>query len=82
MTGKQRIFMEIIDHIKHYFERHAFGVCSALGDKLGIATSSIRLFFIYASFLTLGSPIIIYLSLAFLMNMRAHLRKRSTIWDL
>ena len=73
--------MEIIEQLKHYFEKHAFGVCTALGDKLGIATSSIRLFFIYASFLTLGSPIILYLSLAFIMNMRAHLRKRSTIWD-
>jgi phage shock protein PspC (stress-responsive transcriptional regulator) len=73
--------MIIVDRIKYYFENNAFGVCSALGDKLGVATSSIRLFFIYASCLTLGSPIIIYLSLAFIMNMRAHLRKRSTIWD-
>ena len=71
----------IIDRLKHYFEDHAFGVCAALGDKLGLATSSIRLFFIYASCLTLGSPVIIYLSLAFIMNMRRHLRKRSTIWD-
>jgi hypothetical protein len=31
--------------------------------------------------LTLGSPVILYLSLAFIMNIRAHLRKRSTIWD-
>lgn len=73
--------MIIVERIKYYFENNAFGVCSALGDKLGVATSSIRLFFIYASCLTLGSPIIIYLSLAFIMNMRAHLRKRSTIWD-
>ncbi|MCU0367494.1 MAG: PspC domain-containing protein [Cyclobacteriaceae bacterium] len=67
--------------IQNFFEKYAFGVCAALGDKMGIATSSIRLFFIYASFLTFGSPIIIYLSLAFIMNMRSHLRKRSTIWD-
>ncbi len=67
--------------IQLFFEERAFGVCTALGEKLGIATSSIRLFFIYASFLTLGSPVILYLSLAFIMNMRAHLRKRSTIWD-
>jgi phage shock protein PspC (stress-responsive transcriptional regulator) len=73
--------MGIIEQLKHYFEKHAFGVCTALGDKLGIATSSIRLFFIYTSFLTLGSPVILYLSLAFIMNIRAHLRKRSTIWD-
>ncbi|MBS1508786.1 MAG: PspC family transcriptional regulator [Bacteroidetes bacterium] len=68
--------------IQLFFEEHAFGVCTYLGDKLGVATSSIRLFFIYASFLTMGSPVILYLSLAFILNMRAHLRKRSSIWDL
>jgi phage shock protein PspC (stress-responsive transcriptional regulator) len=36
--------MIIVDRIKYYFENNAFGVCSALGDKLGVATSSIRLF--------------------------------------
>ncbi len=67
--------------IQHFLETYAFGVCTSLGDKLGIATSSIRLFFIYASFITFGSPVIIYLALAFVMNMRKHLRKRSPIWD-
>ncbi|MBL7856864.1 MAG: PspC family transcriptional regulator [Cyclobacteriaceae bacterium] len=67
--------------IQHFFLRGAFGVCTRLGEKLGMATSSIRLFFIYASFITFGSPIIIYLSLAFIMNMRKHFRKRSPIWD-
>jgi phage shock protein PspC (stress-responsive transcriptional regulator) len=70
-----------IDRVQTFFEKHAFGVCTALGEKMGIATSSIRLFFIYTSFLTFGSPIIIYLSLAFVLNMRSHLRKRSSIWD-
>lgn len=55
-------------------EQQAFGVCTKLGDFTGVATSSIRLFFIYASFLTIGSPIIVYMSLAFLINMRRHLR--------
>ncbi|MFN3404435.1 MAG: PspC domain-containing protein [Cytophagaceae bacterium] len=72
-----------MNKIVTFFEKQAFGVCTAIGEKLGIATSSIRLFFIYSSFLTFGSPIIIYLSLAFLMNIHKHLRrKRSTIWDL
>jgi len=72
---------ELVKRIQHFFEKYAFGVCTRLGEKLGIATSSIRLFFIYVSFLTLGSPIIIYLVLAFVMNIRRHLRRRSTIWD-
>jgi phage shock protein PspC (stress-responsive transcriptional regulator) len=71
----------LTDKIQHFFEGYAFGVCTHLGDKLGVATSSIRLFFIYASFITFGSPVILYLSLAFIMNMRKHLRKRNPVWD-
>jgi phage shock protein PspC (stress-responsive transcriptional regulator) len=67
--------------IQHFFEQYAFGVCTRLGEKLGMATSSIRLFFIYASFITFGSPVIVYLALAFIMNIRKHLRRRSPIWD-
>jgi len=72
---------QITDRIQHFFESYAFGVCTHLGEKLGVATSSIRLFFIYASFITVGSPVIIYLSLAFIMNIRKHLRKRNQVWD-
>ncbi len=67
--------------IQHFFEKHAFGVCTRLGEKLGIATTSIRMFFIYASFLTVGSPVLIYLALAFIMNIRKHLRRRNnSVW--
>jgi len=69
---------EQLKRLQHFFQEHAFGVCSALGEKLGIASSSIRLFFIYSSFLTLGSPIIIYLGMAFILNMRKHLRRSNT----
>lgn len=68
-------------NIQDFFEAYAFGVCTKLGVKLGMATSSIRLFFIYASFITFGSPVLVYLALAFIMNIRKHLRKRSPIWD-
>jgi phage shock protein PspC (stress-responsive transcriptional regulator) len=71
----------LTDRIQHFFETYAFGVCTRIGEILGVATSSIRLFFIYASFITFGSPVIIYLSLAFIMNMRKHLRKRNPVWD-
>lgn len=67
--------------LQNFFENQAFGVCTKLGDKLKIPTSSIRIFFIYASFLTFGSPVIIYLALAFLINFRKHLRRRNnTVW--
>lgn len=68
--------------IQSFFEDQAFGVCTRLGEKLGIATSGIRLFFIYASFLTFGSPVIIYLVLAFIMNARRYLRRRDNyLWS-
>ncbi len=72
---------DIVLRIQRICEGHAFGVCTRMGEKLGVATASIRLFFIYASFLTFGSPVIVYLALAFVMNMRKHLRKRNPIWD-
>jgi hypothetical protein len=39
---------------------------------MGIATSRIRQYFIYASLLTMGSPIVLYLILAFWRNMRKY----------
>ena len=59
--------------IRQVIEMHAFGVCTAIGEKMGIATSRIRMWFIYISFLTLGSPVIIYMVLAFWMNMKRYI---------
>ncbi|MDH5366351.1 MAG: PspC domain-containing protein [Cyclobacteriaceae bacterium] len=67
--------------LQNFFEQYAFGVCTRLGEMFGLATSSIRLFFIYMSFLTFGSPVIIYLALAFIMNIRKHLRRcNNSVW--
>ncbi|WP_373495742.1 PspC family transcriptional regulator [Aquiflexum sp.] len=64
-----------MNELKLFFEERAFGVCSKLGEKLNFPIDSIRLFFIYSSFITLGSPIIIYTSLAMMMKVRKYLRK-------
>jgi len=67
--------------LQNFFENQLFGVCTKLGEKLKIPVSSIRLFFIYSSFLTFGSPVLIYMSLAFLLNFRKHLRRRNnSVW--
>jgi len=66
--------------MQEFLEKYAFGVCTRLGEKLSIPTSSIRLFFIYSSFLTFGSPVLVYLALAFVMNIRKHLRRRHSLW--
>jgi phage shock protein PspC (stress-responsive transcriptional regulator) len=59
--------------LKYFIEWKAFGVCAAIGDRLGIATSRIRMWFMYLSFLTLGSPLVIYMVLAFWMNMKQYI---------
>ena len=73
----------VIDSIKTYFERQAFGVCEWWGEKLSIRSSNIRLFFVYTSFLTIGSPVIVYLVMAFVLNLRKMAKRhRGSIWDL
>jgi len=62
-----------MNRFKDFVEWSAFGVCSAIGDRIGIATSRIRMWFIYVSFLTMGSPIIIYMVLAFWMNIKKYI---------
>jgi phage shock protein C len=69
---------------RYFVENQVFGVCSSLGQAFSFSASSIRLYFIYASFLTFGSPIIIYLVMAFWLEIGKHLRRHSspTIWDI
>ncbi len=59
--------------IKEFIEWKAFGVCSDMGARMGVASGRIRLWFIYISFLTLGSPVIIYMILAFWSNMKRYI---------
>lgn len=62
-----------MNKLREFMEMHAFGVCTAIGEKLGIATSRIRMWFIYISFLTMGSPLIIYMILAVWMNIKRYI---------
>ncbi|MCR9098449.1 MAG: PspC family transcriptional regulator [bacterium] len=69
-------------YVKDLLERSAFGVCSYLGDKMGIASARVRINFIYISFVALGSPVILYIFVAFWLNVRNYIRrKRSVIWQ-
>jgi len=73
----------VINTWKHLIEKRFFGVCSYVGSKLGLSDSKIRLYFIYASFLALGSPILIYLAIAFWMDIRKQFSsQRRSVWDL
>jgi phage shock protein C len=75
----------MIQKIVDFFELQAFGVCDWWGRKLGIRAQRVRLFFIYLSFITLGSPLIIYMAMVFILENKEYFklaRKRKTIWDL
>lgn len=75
--------MHPVGKIRDIIEVSVFGVCSWLGNQWKMPTKKIRLFFVYASFLTIGSPIIIYLILVFILNLRYMIKgKRNPVWDI
>jgi phage shock protein PspC (stress-responsive transcriptional regulator) len=72
--------MSIIkDVLQPWIERNSFGVCSYLAEKWGLSESKVRIYFIYTSFLALGSPILIYLFTAFWINIKKILRSGESI---
>ncbi|KQS47932.1 hypothetical protein GGR22_000792 [Flavobacterium gossypii] len=75
--------MSFITNIRHFFEKHGFEVSSRLADRLGMRASSVRLFFIYISFFTVGLWFGVYLTLAFLVRLKDLVyTKRSSVFDL
>jgi phage shock protein C len=68
----------MIEIIRTAIERNTFGVCARLGRKLSLPASKIRLYFIYISFITLGSPVIIYLFLAFWLRLKDYVIAKKT----
>jgi len=71
-----------MEKLRKFLELQFFGVCAYWGEKLSMPSSAIRLFFIYATFVTFGSPVIIYLVMAFVLKLRDYIRgRRNPIWD-
>ncbi len=71
--GRFIFYISVMNRFRYFIEWHVFGVCSAIGEKMGVATSTIRKYFIYISFLTMGSPVIFYLFIAFWMNIKNYI---------
>jgi phage shock protein PspC (stress-responsive transcriptional regulator) len=74
-----------IQKIVFFFEMRSFGVSEWWAKKLGIQTSKVRLFFIYSSFIGLGSPLLIYLSMGWVLENKHFFKftkKRRSIWEL
>ena len=73
----------MIDTIRHFFERHGFGVFSRLADGLGMRALNVRLFFIYVTFFTFGLSFGLYLTMAFVYKLKDMVyTKRSSVFDL
>ena len=75
--------LTVVYKIRHFFERHGVYVSSRLADRLGMRAKSVRLFFIYVSFATLGVGFAIYLTLAFWLKLKDLVyTKRTSVFDL
>ena len=77
--------MRLINKIVFFFELRSFGVCRLWARKLGIDSSKVRLGFIYASFIGLGSPLIIYLAMGWILEHKHYFKFKKTInsiWEL
>ena len=71
-----------MNRLRRFVELNAFGVCTYLGEKFNIASTRIRLYFIYLSFFTFGSPVIVYFFIAFWMNVKRYIfsSRRNPLW--
>ena len=76
---KQRFVIKL----KYFAEKHGFHVSSRLADTLGMRANSVRMFFIYISFVTAGLWFGVYLTLAFWIRLKDLVRaKRTSVFDL
>ena len=82
MLKKQEYDSMPSNWFKDLVERHAFGVCQYLGERMQVAPAEVRKYFIYTSFIGMGSPLIVYLFVAFWMNVRRYIRRgRNEIYN-
>jgi len=72
-----------MESVKYFLVKHGFNVSTRLADKFGVPVNNIRLFFIYASFATLGISFILYLIIAFMLKIKDFFfQKRPSVFDL
>lgn len=79
--------MRLVKKITFFFEMRSYGVCEWLARKLGIQTDKVRVGFVYASFFTFGSPLIVYLIMAWILEHKHYFKlqrekPKTSIWDL
>ena len=74
----------MIKILRKTLEKKIFGVCEWWADKLGVRSSRVRLYFIYLSCVTVASPIVAYLVMAFVLEHKDLIKgfRRKRIWEL
>jgi len=76
----------VLQKIIFFFELQSYGVCLWWARKLGIHPSKVRLGFIYFSFIGLGSPVILYLIMAWILEHKHYFQfqtqRKKSIWEL
>lgn len=65
-----------MEALRRFLEYNGFEVCTRTGEKMGISVNVVRRYFIYLSFFTFGSPVLIYIIAAFWLQIKDHLRSR------
>ncbi len=76
---------QVGEYLLSIHEKQAFGVFTWISSKLNIRSSSVRIAFIYLSFITFGSHIFLYLIAAFVLKHKEYfkpVKKTRTIWEL
>jgi len=68
------LFLE--EKIRNIVEPRILGVCDYLGEKMGISSSIVRLYFIYITFIAFWSPILVYIFIAFWINVKDYLKQK------
>lgn len=69
----------MVSFFKDLVERSVFGVCAFIGERFGLSSGRIRMYFIYTSFVALGSPILLYLVMAFWLNIKKFFRSSEVL---
>lgn len=86
MKKIQHEIRSLIVKINFFFELKSYGVSTWIARKTGMDVSKVRLGFIYASFVTLGSPLLIYFPMAWMLEnkhmFKFQKRKSASIWEI
>ncbi len=76
--------LRVVEHsLKSLVEINLYGVCTRLANSWGIASSTVRKYFIYTSIITFGSSVVMYLIIHFWYNILNYTQqKKSQIRDM